>query len=298
MLRSLLLGDNAFLGVSHLSQVRARERASQLDSKEIADVIEKAISSGASGFTFSLHPTNLEILKRLRGSGKLDRGFDLYPVLPYAEGYVRIANEKGTAGLIEEVLHRLPLSGKAKLLVRGSVSALKLDPTRMLRAYVDMELDSYLRVKPRLCKLRTVLLHDLVTDLGLAFRAKELFDSFAKHIRENYCVSPGFVTRNFVRFVEFFRDTGLPLRDTVIMTPFNKIGFQMNPSRQSCEGELSRFSEGNVVAMSIMAGGYLALDDAVEYIRALPNLSGIAVGASSQAQAERSFTKLRTLVTP
>jgi hypothetical protein len=42
-----------------------------------------------------------------------------------------------------------------------------------------------------------------------------------------------------------------------------------------------------------MAGGYLTLDRAPEYIRTLPNLSGIAVGVSSREHAQATFAELR-----
>lgn len=291
---SFLIGDNPFIGVSHLSQARARERVERLQLKQIMKVMEKAISCGASGYTFSTHPVNFEILKGLREVEVLGRSFGLYPVLPYAEGYVRLSNEKGTIGLLREVLSRLPVSGKAKLLVEGGLSAARFDAIRMMKAYVDMELTSYLRVKPSQTKLRAVFMHEIVTDLALSFGAHQLFDSFMQHVADKYDTKPGFVTRNFVRFVNFFQEHDLPLKEVAIMAPFNKIGFQMNPSRKECEVCQSDLPGVEVIAISILAGGYIGLDEAVEYLRTLPRLSGLAIGASSEQHAEDSFTKLRT----
>ena len=75
------------------------------------------------------------------------------------------------------------------------------------------------------------------------------------------------------------------------MTPFNSIGFQMSPSREACELCLSGLSDADVIAMSIMAGGYLNLDQAFQYLRTLPKLSGVAIGASSKEHAEETFRK-------
>ena len=86
------------------------------------------------------------------------------------------------------------------------------------------------------------------------------------------------------------------MKDVVIMTPFNKIGFQMNPSGESCEAALNDLKEGDVVAMSIMAGGYLTLDESIEYLNGLTNLSGVVAGVSSAEHAIQTFTKLRTLI--
>jgi len=290
---SFLIGDNPFIGVSHLSQVAARERVERLQLNRIIKVIEKAISSGASGYTFSTHPMNLQILKAMKDSISIDASFDLYPVLPYAEGYVRMATEKGAMGLIREVWGRLPVSGKTRVLIEGGLSAAKFDAVRLLKAYVDMELTSYLNVKPKKCELRTVFMHDILTDLALSFEGHQLFDSFMQHVHEKYQAKPGFVTRNFARFVSFFQAHHLSLERIAIMTPFNRIGFQMNPSKNTCEACLSEMSEGEVIAISILAGGYLSLDEAVEYIRGLGKVSGVAVGVSSERHAEETFKKLR-----
>jgi len=48
-----------------------------------------------------------------------------------------------------------------------------------------------------------------------------------------------------------------------------------------------------VVAMSILAGGYLNLNEAIEYLRTLHNLSGVAVGTSTIKHAEETFTGLK-----
>ena len=292
-MNSLLIGDNPFIGVSHLSQLAARERVEKLRLEQIIKVIEKSISCGASGFTFSTHPTNFQILKGLKEAKALDDGFDLFPVLPYAEGYVRVSNEKGTIGLVREVLANLPLSGKAKIIVEGGLSAVRFDPVRMLKAYVDMELESYVSMKPGPSNLRVVLLHEIVTDLAISLKIPQLVDSFMQHVSDKYGAKPGFVTRNFVRFADFFRDNDLSLKEVTIMTPLNKIGFQMNPSKNACEACLSHLTEGEVIAISILAAGYIGLEEAAEYIQGLPRVAGVAVGVSSTEHAEKTFTKLR-----
>ena len=290
MLKSLLIGDNSFIGVSHLSQVHARQKLQQLRIETIVDVIAEALACGATGYTFTVHPNNLQILTALEKTEKL-RGLQIWPVLPYAAGFVRTVNEKGMTGLIGDVLAGLRLTDKAKVLLSSGLSAVTFDPIRMLNTFVDMQLANFLNLKE--ANLRTVLLHEVITDLGISFQTRELFDSYTCHIRDNYNAMPGFVTRNFVRFVTYFREAGLSLKDTVIMTPFNSIGFQMNPSKETCERCLSSLTDGNVIAMGILAAGYLELNGAIEYLRGLPNLGGVAVGVSSTEHAKQTFTKLK-----
>jgi hypothetical protein len=290
--KSLLIGDNAFIGVNHLSLARGRQKLSELGLKPIAETMMTAISCGANGFTFSAHPTNLKILDTLIHSG-LPSDFGIWPVLPYAAGYIRTVNETGIKGLIDDVMSKLSFSDKARLLSKGALSALTLDPIRLMKTYLDMELANIVSLKG--VNLTTVMLHEVITDLGISLEAKQLFHSFLRHIRDRYDVMPGFVTRNFVKFVEFFERYELSLDGVAVMTPVNRIGFQMNPSRESCEAVLSRMTHKNVVAMSIMAGGYLGLDEAIDYLGKLKNLSGIAVGVSSKEHAEHTFTRLRAL---
>jgi hypothetical protein len=291
----LLIGDNTFLGVSHLSQERARDRTDKLNLESILEVIFSALSCGATGYTFSTHPINSQILGALGASGKVSGQFDLYPVVPYVESYVRLANEKGIVGVINEVLSRLSISDKAKLFVEGSFSALRFDPFGLFRTYLDAELKGYLGVRAKNATLQGVLLAEVLTDLCLGFQETNLLNLFAQHVRDNYHASPGFVTYNLARFVRLFEEAGLSLKDIIIMTPFNSLGYQMSPSRDACERSLSSLREGQVIAMSIMAGGYLGLDEATDYISTLPNLSGIAVGVSSREHARATFSKLREM---
>jgi hypothetical protein len=292
-LKRLLIGDNAFIGVSHLSHARAREKLGQLNPKAIVEVVARAVSSGATGFTFTVHPTNFEILKALNEAGILGKSFELLPVLPYAAGYVRTVNETGMMGLANEVMSRLSALDKAKALLRSGASAVTLDTIRMLGAYVDIELAGIGSLHR--ANLTTVLLHEVVTDLGLSFQSKGLFDFYIRHVRDKYHATPGFVTRNFTRFVKFFEDSGVSLSDITVMTPMNRIGFQMNPSKEACEECLSRLPKCDVVAMSILAGGYLGLEEAIEYLRGLANLTGVVVGVSSKEHSQETFARLRTL---
>jgi hypothetical protein len=290
LLKNLLIGDNAFIGVSHLSQIHARQKLQQLRLDTIVDVIAEAVACGATGCTFSVHQNNVQILKALEKAEKL-KGFEVWPVLPYAAGYVRTVNEKGMTGLIDDMLSGLKFIDKAKVLLSSGVSAVTFDPIRMLNTFVDMQLANILNFEE--VSLRTVLLHEAITDLGVSFQTKQLFNSYMQHIQDKYDAIPGFVTRNFVRFVRYFQEADLSLKDTVIMTPFNSIGYQMNPSKETCERCLLELTDGNVIAMSIMAGGYLSLDEAAQYLQALRGLSGAVVGVSTKQHAQQTFTRLR-----
>ena len=67
----------------------------------------------------------------------------------------------------------------------------------------------------------------------------------------------------------------------------------MNPSKISCENALKEISESEVIAMSILAAGYLKPLEAIDYLRTLPNFSGAVVGVSKENHAKQTFTLLK-----
>ena len=291
-LDTVLIGDNPFIGVDHMSQDRARERLALLNSEREARVLQTAFKNGASGFVFSIHPTHLEVFRLLRERDP-DLSFDLYPLLPYAQGYVRTATEKGMIGMLYDLIGQLSWGGKMKALVGGGVSALTMNPTKMLATFVDLEIDRFLRVAPPRAKLKAVFLHEIIVDLALAFQLKEIFESYISHVNDRYKVRAGLVTRNFPRLIQLIDDTGISYDKISLMTPFNKLGFQMNPSREACERSLAQKPGIDVIAMSVLAAGMLNLKEATEYIHGLENLRSVVVGVSSEDHAVRTFQTLR-----
>jgi hypothetical protein len=49
-----------------------------------------------------------------------------------------------------------------------------------------------------------------------------------------------------------------------------------------------------VIAFSILAGGYIGLSEAIEYIKNLP-IVGVSVGVSNEKQAQETFSRLGEL---
>jgi len=72
------------------------------------------------------------------------------------------------------------------------------------------------------------------------------------------------------------------------MTSFNKVGFQMNPSREECENALSQY-QGEIIAMSILAGGFLQVKDAYQYLSKFQKINNAVIGVSSIEHAKKTF---------
>jgi hypothetical protein len=289
----LLVGDNPFHGVSHLSQERGRARGDSVTFPEYAaKLVMIAVENGASGFMFSVSESTLSILKVIRQAGEIGK-LRLYALVPYAYEYVRLANRLGgISGLAKRVAKQVAFSGNVKAVVSGLKGVVTRDPVTLMETYLMYEVSRIRSAAGRDAMLDSVLLHEVVTDMSLAFELDWLFESYVKFMLRQG-IRPGFETRNFAYLIHKFREWGLDLNRLVIASPFNKIGFQMNPSRVLCEKALADLPKPNVIAMSLLAAGYLKPQEAINYIASLPNLKGVVVGVSREVHARETFKLLK-----
>jgi hypothetical protein len=291
----LLVGDNPFHGISHLSQERARARGEERNP-ENADyavhLVRTSLQNGASGFMFSVDEATLSILELLCGRGESEN-FDLYAIVPYAYEYVRLATQTGgVSGLAKRLARQMIFSRNAKVLLSNLLGLVRVDPSAFLRTYVGYEMGRIKSAVKGRARLRSVLIHEVITDMALGFNLDWLFKSYVQYM-EKTGVRPGFETRNFAYLAKKFCEWEIDLGKIVIATPFNRIGFQMNPSRLECESALQSVAESEVIAMSILAAGYLKPADAIRHLADLEGISGIVVGVSKERQAAETFTLLR-----
>lgn len=290
--KMLLVGDNPFHGISHLSKERARVRGSAITHAEYAaKLVMTSVENGANGFMFSVSDITLSILRIIRETGG-SRRLRLYAIVPYAYEYVRLVTQIGVVGLAKKFVKQIAVSGNVRAIAMGLKGVIRTDPMALFKAYLSYEIS---RIKSSLGKqanLDSVLLHEIITDMALALDLDWLFKSYVDFMLE-LRIKPGFETRNFTYFVSKFREWGIDFRGIIIATPFNKIGFQMNPSRTECEKALADLNGSNVIAMSILAAGYLKPTEAIRYVRSLSNLKGVVVGVSKEVHARETFELLK-----
>ena len=100
----LLVGDNPFHGISHLSQEQARSRGGNIvfPVDKAAEVVLVSLKNGADGFSFSVSDHTLSIVRTIRERGSISQ-VHLYAMVPYAFEYVRIAAQTGTPGLVKRL---------------------------------------------------------------------------------------------------------------------------------------------------------------------------------------------------
>jgi hypothetical protein len=284
-----LVGDNPFHGISHLSQERARSRGESLGvpADKAADLVLTSIRNGADGFMFSVSDLTLSILKIMRDQKSIDQ-LKLYAIVPYAFEYVRVATQTGTPGLVKRFAKQLAISGNVGAILGGLKASITMAPEGLVKTYLDYEISRIKSSAGKRANIVSVILHEVITDMSLALDLDWLFRSFISYLSKKG-MTPGFNTRNFPYLVQKFREWDIDLNKTVIATPFNKAGFQMNPSKEECEKTLSSLASPVVLAISVLAAGYFKPRVAVEYVAGLENLKGVVAGVSKEQHARETF---------
>jgi len=280
--KTILVGDNPFHGVSHLSQDNARSRDPRIfDRQWAATLVQKSFENGANGFMFSVSETTLGILSRLPKQNEARR---YYAIVPAAGDYVRLSSQVGTTGILTYVARQVIKSGNIGAIAHGVKGAMFSDTAALMKAYLGYEISRIRNSSRAGGKLYSLLLHELVTEMAVALKMDWLLRTHVEYMNR-LGIKPGFETRNFAALVTRLRELKIDTANVVITAPFNSIGFQMNPDKKTCEDTLTLTPEIEVIAMSILASGYIKLPDALNYIHSLPQLSGVVVGVSKEQHA-------------
>ena len=280
--RILLVGDNPFHGVSHLSQDRARNRSQEISNFEYgANLVRLSLENGADGFMFSISDNTLGILRILTRNRKTPK---LYAIAPAASDYVRLASRLGTPGMVIHLAKQILISGNYKAIADSLKGIVRRDLVSLMKAYLFYEVYRIKSATTKTANLHCFMLHEIVTDMALTLNLNWLFSSYIDFML-SLRIKPGFETRNFPYLIDKFMKWGIELDKITLVAPFNKIGFQMSPSQTNCEAALTNIPETEVIAMSVLASGYLKPYEAISYINSLPQINGLVIGISKEKHA-------------
>jgi hypothetical protein len=287
---TLLVGDNPFHGISHLSQDRAINRGDEINHVDYAaKLVLTSLANGANGFMFSVSDTTLSILKALYESKRKPK---IYAIVPYAYDYVRLTTHLGISGLARKLIKQIILSGNLRAILTGIKGVARMNLEDILETYLLYEISRMKVFTGKKPLLESVLLHEILTDMAVALELDWFFKSYIDFLTK-LKIRPGFETRNFAFLVNKLNEWNIDFSKITLLAPFNKIGFQMNPSKIECEKTLASLPETDVIAMSILAAGYLKLPDATDYLRDLPNVKSVVVGVSKERHALETFKFLK-----
>jgi hypothetical protein len=284
-LDKIILGDNQFFGINHMSEGKAQEQAERFqDVGAILGVVDAAWDSGVHAFMFTTHDKAAQLCDHFRAQAARYSDLRLYPALPYAHKYANAVNEKGMMGALNDVLFAHGAADQAfTLLLRGGRSILRRDMMEVMRLLVDVEMRMFQGLS-----VRAIFLQNIVTDLLLGLRARAVVTEFVNHVRSAYGVEPGFITMNMPRLVDFLLDCGI--QNPLVCSAINKIGYFMHPDRASYE-QIIRTRSFRPIAMSILASGAVSARDAVEYVAGL-GVQSVVFGASSRHHIQETVALL------
>ena len=275
----VILGDNQFFGINHMSEDKAQaqaERFQQLGA--IIDVIDIAYDCGIRGFMFNTHDRVSDICDYLRSHPTRYADIGLYPSMPYAHKYANAVNEKGLIDALNQfVFSGGSASDAASTVVRGGLSVVKRDLMDIMRVLVDLEMKMF-----RDLNVRAVFLQNIISDLILGFGQGAVFEAFHKHVRNRYGVDAAFNTMNMPAMVELLES--VDIENPIVCSSVNQIGYLMSPDRESYEA-LLREKQFRPMAMSILASGAVPVRDAVQYV-VDAGVESVVFGASSRAHIE------------
>jgi hypothetical protein len=291
MVKEILLGDNPFLGVSHLAQEKARIERNEISRVEAkAEIIKAALEGGVIGFTFSTHSSNLELLKYMgRQHPEVLGKLNYYILIPYAHSYIRKANVIGTIGLAKAIIRDIVLKHPADSIT----SAVTLNFSKVASLFIGMEASLYLKVLPRE-RVKAILLHEVLTELIVAYSLVELLEELKGYVERKLEVSFGLETRNIGQLRRFLKENGI--RVDYIMTPMNPLGYQMAPSKEEAEKAIQELGDRGVkiIAVNILASGAVSLEETCRYLEGYRDrVYAVAYGTVKPYRARENAIKLR-----
>jgi len=269
----LLLGDNQFFGVNHMSEEKARAQAIRFQSmKAVYQVLDAANDEGIQTFMCTTHERVTEICEHVRANPERYPKYAFYPCMPYAHKYANAATEDGIFGALKRFM---PQQGILSTAIRGGMSLATKDVEGITKLLIDAEMKAFHGLRTPV-----IFLQNVVADLLLGLGMKEAFAIFAAHIRSKYHAEPGFITMNLPMMLDALDEVGI--ENPIVCSSINKLGFRM------CGGieaylRVLRERKFRAVAMSIFASGAIPPQEAIEWVCSQPNIDSIVFGASSRS---------------
>jgi hypothetical protein len=269
----VLLGDNQFFGINHMSEERARTQAMQFrDAASIIKVLDLAYAEGIRTFMCTTHERVAEVCDHIRANRDRYMDYKFYPCMPYAHKYANAATELGVIGAIRSFL---PEGNALGTLLSGGVSVARKDIEGLAALLIDAEMKMFAGLDTPV-----ILLQNVATDFLLGLGFVDAFRIFAEHVRYRYDAEPGFITMNAPRLLARLEKVGIA--NPIICANINQLGFRMCGGRLAYEDMMTHGS-CRLIAMSVLASGALSAQQALEYVCKYPRIESIVFGASNRS---------------
>lgn len=268
----LLLGDNQFFGVNHMSEAKARTQAMRFqDIREVIDVLDVAYEEGIRTFMCTTHARIGEICDHVRANPARYDGFKFFPCMPYAHKYANAVTEDGMLGALKKML---PDGGLLDAAMRGGMSLARKDIEGITTLLIDAEMAMF-----RDLPTPVIFLQNIAVDFLLGLGFDEAFRIFAEYVRSRYRVEPGFITMNMPRLLDALDRVGV--HNPIVCSNINKLGFRMSGGMEAYEKAL-RERQFRPIAMSVLASGAIPAHEAIRWVCRQPGIQSIVFGASTR----------------
>ncbi len=271
-MQRLLLGDNQFFGVNHMSEEKARAQAMRFqDIHAVINVLDTAYDEGIKTFMCTTHDRIGQVCDHMRADPARYKDYEFFPCMPYAHKYANAMTDYGMLGAVKRFL---PEEGLLDAVIRGGMSLAKKDVEGIVTLLVDAEMKMFHDLNTPV-----IFLQNVVVDLLLGLKFKEAFRIFANHVRARYNAEPGFITMNLPMLLGALDDVGI--ENPIVCSNINKIGFRMCGGFEAYEQALKE-RKFRAIAMSVYASGAIPPQEAIEWVCRQPNIESIVFGASSR----------------
>lgn len=268
----LILGDNQFFGVNHMSEERARAGAMRFqDIEAIMAVLDAAQAEGVRSFMCTTHDRVAEICAIVRANPRSYAQFRFLPCMPYAHKYADAVTDLGYLGALRRFM---PEDGLLSALVRGGRSLATRDVEGIITLLVDAEMKMFAGLPTPV-----IFLQNVVVDLLLGLQFKDAFRIFADHVRARYHAEPGFITMNLPLLLDQLTAQGVAA--PIVCANINKIGFRMCGGLERYRTALATH-DCRAIAMSVFASGAIPPREALDWIAGERHVEAIVFGASSR----------------
>jgi len=267
----IILGDNQFFAVNHLSDEKSRAQAMRFrTTNAIIEVLDIAYDLGIGTFMCTTHDRIAEVCEHIRSQPSRYQNFKIYPCMPYAHKYANAVTEYG----VIEALKRFMPGKMLETAAKGGFALIRKDFMEMMKLLVDAEMKMFTGIKTEV-----IFLQNIITDLILGLGMYDFFVGFAKHIKAKYGAEPGFITMNMPFLLDVLEKQGI--LNPIICASINKIGFRMSGGKESYEKTIME-RKFRPMAMQVLAAGALAPEEAMEYVCKQKKIESIVFGASTR----------------
>ena len=279
----VLFGDNQFFAVSHMSDEKSREQAIRFkDDASIIKVLDHAREVGINTFMCTTHDRISNVCDHIRDNPEKYRGFKIYPCMPYAHKYANAVSEYGYIGTIRKYIPGNLFSSFAK----GGLAYITKDFISLMELLVDAEMKMFKGVATPVIFIQNVLV-----DLILGLKMFEVFREYDLYIRRKYKAEPGYITMNLPVMYDALESVGI--KNPIICSSINKIGFRMSGGKELYEKYLSE-KTFRPIAMQVLAAGALSPKEAIEYLSRFPRIESVLFGASSKNHIQETKELIET----